>query len=75
VGVAGVQFNLDGNDLGAEDTSSPYSMSWDTALFPDGPHKLTAVARDFSGNLGTSPSVAVTIKNSRPKPPTGLRVK
>ena len=30
VGVAGVQFRLDGNDLGAEDTSAPYSVNWDT---------------------------------------------
>ena len=30
VGVAGVQFKLDGTNLGAEDTSSPYSVSWNT---------------------------------------------
>ena len=30
VGVAGVQFRLDGADLGAEDTSAPYSVNWDT---------------------------------------------
>ncbi len=28
--VAGVQFKLDGADLGVEDTSAPYSVSWDT---------------------------------------------
>jgi len=28
--VRGVQFKLDGANLGAEDTSSPYSVSWDT---------------------------------------------
>ena len=28
--VAGVQFRLDGTDLGAEDTSAPYSLPWDT---------------------------------------------
>ncbi|PYQ17752.1 MAG: hypothetical protein DMF81_26955, partial [Acidobacteria bacterium] len=32
VGVVGVQFKLDGNNLGAEDTGAPYSMSWDTTL-------------------------------------------
>ena len=31
VGVAGVQFKLDGQNLGAEDTAAPYSTSWDTA--------------------------------------------
>src|SRR5204862_3204695 len=30
VGVAGVQFLLDGNALGAEDTAAPYSVSWAT---------------------------------------------
>ena len=30
VGVAGVQFLVDGNPLGAEDTTSPYSVSWNT---------------------------------------------
>ena len=28
--VAGVQFKLDGNNLGAEDTTAPYSVSWNT---------------------------------------------
>ena len=31
VGVVGVQFLLDGNNLGAEDTTAPYSVSWDTS--------------------------------------------
>src|SRR5581483_4244983 len=30
VGVVGVQFKLDGANLGAEDTTAPYSISWDT---------------------------------------------
>ena len=38
VGVAGVQFLLDGASLGAEDTSAPYSMTWDTTSAPNGPH-------------------------------------
>ena len=28
--VTGVQFKLDGANLGAEDTTSPYSVTWDT---------------------------------------------
>ncbi len=55
VGVAGVQFKLDGADLGAEDTSAPYSVAWDTSTAPNGSHTLTAVARDTAGNTGTSP--------------------
>ena len=34
VGVAGVQFKLDGTSLGAEDTAAPYSVSWDTTQSP-----------------------------------------
>jgi len=30
VGVVGVQFKVDGVNLGAEDTTSPYSFTWDT---------------------------------------------
>ena len=30
VGVAGVQFKLDGANLGAEDTTAPYACRWNT---------------------------------------------
>src|SRR5205807_2129417 len=44
VGVVGVQFLLDGVNLGAEDTVSPYSVSWDTSGVSNGTHTLTARA-------------------------------
>ena len=72
VGVAGVQFLLDGASLGAEDTTAPYSMAWDTATASNGVHTLQARARDTAGNLGTSSSVTVTVSNSAPPPPAGL---
>jgi Bacterial Ig domain len=65
LGVAGVQFRLDGAALGAEDTSAPYSVAWDTTTAAEGAHTLTAVARDAAGNTGTSPSIPVTVSNSR----------
>src|SRR6185436_13395615 len=46
VGVVGVQFKLDGANLGTEDTASPYSTSWNTTPAANGSHTLTAVARD-----------------------------
>jgi hypothetical protein len=70
IGVTGVQFKLDGSNLGAEDTSSPFSVSWNTAQGADGPHTLTAVARDLAGNVTTSPAVAVTVQNADSTPPT-----
>jgi hypothetical protein len=65
-GVASVQFKLDGNDLGAPDTTSPYSASWNTTLGTNGSHTLTAVARDAAGNATTSAPVAVTVDNGTP---------
>ncbi len=42
VGVVGVQFLLDGSNLGSEDTVGPYSVSWDTFQAARGTHTLTA---------------------------------
>src|SRR5205085_816534 len=54
VGVVGVQFRLDGAALGAEDTTAPYSIAWDTTTVANGSHTLSAVARDAAGNTTTS---------------------
>ncbi len=66
IGVVGVQFKLDGANLGAEDTASPYSINWDTTGATNGSHSLTAVARDAAGNSTTSSAVNVTVDNSAP---------
>src|SRR5712692_8842813 len=71
VAVAGVQFKLDGANLGAEDTAAPYSIHWDTTTASNGSHTLTAVARDTSGNQATSNPVTVTVSNA-PPPPSGV---
>jgi len=63
VGVAGVQFQLDGANLGPEDTTAPYSTSWNTTIAANGSHLLTAVARDAAGNKTTSSVVSVTVIN------------
>ena len=55
VGVAGVQFLVDGaSRLGSEDTTAPYGVSWNTTTVANGTHTLTAVARDAAGNTNTS---------------------
>jgi subtilase family serine protease len=64
VEVAGVQFKLDGVNLGVEDTASPYSLSWDSTIVANGNHTLTAVARDTGGNTATSASVLVNVNNT-----------
>ena len=72
IGVAGVQFTLDGANLGAEDTSAPYSVSWNTATATNGTHALRAIARDTAGNTTTSAAVSVTVSNTGTPPPAGL---
>src|SRR2546425_2644957 len=69
VGVAGVQFKLDEADLGGEDTTAPYAVSWDPSTASEGPHTLTAVARDDAGNMTTSEPVTVTVSHAPPPPP------
>lgn len=64
VGVVGVQFKLDGANLGLEDITSPYSISWNTRTASDCAHTLTAVAKDAAGNTATSSEVAITVANS-----------
>jgi len=62
-GVAGVKFTVDGVDVGAEDTTSPYTGSWDTTQATNGQHVVRAVARDAAGNSATSAGVTVTVSN------------
>ena len=69
VGVAGVQFRLDGIDLGVEDGSAPYSIAWDTTVAANGVHSLTALARDAAGNSTLSSAVSVTVNNVDTVPP------
>jgi len=64
VAVAGVQFQIDGINAGAEAIVAPYSIAWKTTLVADGSHTLTAVARDAAGNVTTSAPVIVTVLNS-----------
>jgi len=70
VNVVGVQFKLDGANLGAEVFSSPYTMQWNTTAAANGNHTLTAVARDTAGNTATAPGVTVTVSNVDTTPPT-----
>src|SRR5436309_844777 len=72
VGVVGVQFKLDGANLGAEDTTNPYSVSWNTTTASNGSHTLTAVARDAAGNVTTSAGVTVTVSNDTTPPSVSI---
>jgi chitodextrinase len=63
VGVVGVQFKVDGVNLGNEDTSSPYSIIWNTTSATNGNYIITATARDAAGNIGVAAPVVATVNN------------
>jgi hypothetical protein len=69
IGVAGVQFLIDNNNLGSEVTTSPYSMTWNTNSVGNGTHTLAARARDTGGNVTTSTLITITVGNPTSTPP------
>ena len=65
--VAGVQFQLNGQNIGPElTTDSPptkYTLVWDSTSLPNGTYTLTATARDGVGHTTTSAGVTVSVSN------------
>ena len=66
--ITGVQFKVDGNNIGAAVTTSPYTVQLDTATLTNAAHSLTAVATDSTGTSTTSAAVSITVSN--PAPPS-----
>ena len=62
VGVTKVEFYVDTSTKIGEDTTSPYSISWNTNTVSNGAHNLLARAYDAVGN-SSSKSVTVTVSN------------
>ena len=62
IAVSEVRFLVDGAVVGT-DTTSPYTLDWDSASVGDGQVTLTAEAEDAAGNIGTSANVVVTVQN------------
>jgi choice-of-anchor B domain-containing protein len=60
-GVTQVEFFVDGNSIGV-DTTSPYSVSWDSTTVPDGSHSVSATATDTIGQT-SSDANSVTVDN------------
>ncbi len=63
-GIADVQFQVDGQDVGYADALAPFAVTWDTLQVADGSHTVTAIARDAAGNLSRSTPVLVTVANA-----------
>lgn len=64
--VSGVKFYVNNVLSGSEDTSSPYSISWNTFTAGNGTSTILAVARDSAGNVATSTAISVLVSNAAP---------
>jgi hypothetical protein len=62
--VSGVQFKVDNTNIGSQDTSSPYSITWDTTGSIDGNHAITATCSNSGGGSTTSAAINVTVDNT-----------
>lgn len=67
LGLDTVKFLVDGAAIGVA-IQPPYSLRWDTASVPNGPHTIEAVAIDRAGNQTISAAVPVTVLNANTKP-------
>jgi len=63
VGVTKVEFYIDGALVGT-DTTSPYSVTYDSTLLTNGTHSLVAKAYDAAGNVGTSTAASFSVSNT-----------
>ena len=68
VGVASVEFELDGVALGTADTAAPYAASLDTTAYASGQHVLRARARDAAGNVSAWATATLQFGGSRTQP-------
>lgn len=64
-GVATVEFLVDGTTVGV-DNQAPFAVFWNTALVPDGPHTLQAIATD-SSRQSAGQTITVVVDNSPPE--------
>jgi len=62
--ITGVQFLLDGGNLGTQVTSAPYSLSWNSSAASAGVHTLSAIAYNSAGLNATASPVSITVDHS-----------
>jgi glucose/arabinose dehydrogenase len=68
IGVASVEFQVDGVPVGSLDTTAPYSVSVDTNAYASGQHVLRARARDAAGNVSAWVEATVQFGGTRTQP-------
>ena len=64
VGVAWVQFKVDGANVGPQISASPYNYSLVTTSLTNATHTIAVVASDLSGNTATSATISITVSNT-----------
>jgi hypothetical protein len=62
----GVQFKVDGVNVGAEVTTGPYTSTWDSTSVANGTHTVSVTARNAGGT--TTATATVTVNNVAPSP-------
>ena len=62
--LVGVQFKLNNQNIGSEDSIFPYSIIWNSNQVSNGTYSLVAIARDVSGNRATSSQISITVSNT-----------
>jgi hypothetical protein len=72
-GPLAVAFSVDGGPPFHNTTGTAFGFVWDIGALPDGPHVLTATARDDRGNQ-TSASASVVVLNRGPNAPPTVAV-
>jgi peptidoglycan hydrolase-like protein with peptidoglycan-binding domain len=70
IGIAGVQFLLDGVAFGPEIATLPYQIYWNTVQSPNGTHILSVIARDTANNTARAGNVTVVVSNIIGTPPS-----
>ncbi|MCY7316346.1 MAG: PQQ-dependent sugar dehydrogenase [Rubrivivax sp.] len=68
VGVAQVEFQIDGVAIGAADTTAPFGVTLDTTAHASGQHVLRARARDAAGNVSAWATATVQLGGARTQP-------
>jgi uncharacterized repeat protein (TIGR02543 family) len=63
-GIAGVQFQVDGANVGSPVTAAPYQYNWDSTTVANGTHNITAVATDIDGAKTTSTIATLNVNNA-----------
>lgn len=73
--VVSAQFQLDGKNLGKLDTSAPFRMVWNSNTASPGRHTITAITRDYLGNVRTASYTVIVADRTPPTTPKSLQVR